>query len=141
MDSNYCCTGCESESLAWEETSIDRCDAAGIANGQQRTRGKARELRDQLKQHFARSNQPIWVAVQNRGEQDPDQYWIGRALHIVKEYVQLTMWKAWKGGSVMMQAISRLLWNGLNGTSVGAMSAASSNCGPSMQGLVTLVAD
>ena len=37
MDSNYCCTGCESESLAWEETSIDRCDAAGIANGRQRT--------------------------------------------------------------------------------------------------------
>ena len=86
MDSNYCCTECESESLAWEETSIGRSDAAGIANGRVRTRNKARELRDQLKQHFARSNQAIWIAVQNRGEQDPDQYWIGRALRIVEEY-------------------------------------------------------
>ena len=86
MDSNYCCTECESESLAWEETSIGRSDPAGIANGRVQTRNKARELRDQLKQHFARSNQAIWIAVQNRGEQDPDQYWIGRALRIVKEY-------------------------------------------------------
>ena len=59
---------------------------SGVANERARTRAKATELREQLKKHFKSSNQPVWVGVQNRGEDDPDQYWIGRALRIEKEY-------------------------------------------------------
>jgi hypothetical protein len=86
MDSSYCCRECESESLGWEETSVQRSDKAGVGNDRQRTRSKARELRGQLKRHFERSTQAVWIAVQNHGELDPDQYWIGRALRIVKEF-------------------------------------------------------
>ena len=84
MDSNYHCMACSSPQLPWRETNVAREDAAGVANERQRTRNMAKELRDQLARHFARSNQPVWVAVQNRGEDDPDQYWLGRALRIEK---------------------------------------------------------
>ena len=40
------------------------------------------DLRDRLKAHFALSEKPVWVAVQNRGEDDPDQYWIGLAIRL-----------------------------------------------------------
>ena len=53
-----------------------------MANARTRTRTHARSLRDQLISHFKKGNKPVWVAVQNRGENDPDQYWIGRATGI-----------------------------------------------------------
>lgn len=73
MDSNYMCADCESSELSWVETSIARTDAAGISNEKQRALQRARELTKQLQNHFSRSNQPLWVAVQNRGEVDEDQ--------------------------------------------------------------------
>ena len=86
MDCSYRCEACSSEGLSWRETDVSREDAAGVANERTRTRNKAKELRDQLVKHFKQTNQPVWVAVQNRGEDDPDQYWIGRALRIVKTH-------------------------------------------------------
>ncbi|EOD12551.1 hypothetical protein EMIHUDRAFT_120083, partial [Emiliania huxleyi CCMP1516] len=80
MDSNYRCHGCSSPGLRWRETSVARSDAAGVASSKARTRQLSRSLRDQLKAHFAKSTNAVWVAVQNRGEDDPDQYWIGRAV-------------------------------------------------------------
>lgn len=88
MDSNYACKGCCSPDLKWRETSIGRTDAAGVSNARRRSLGKARELTKQLQAHFGRSSEPIWVAVQNRGEDDPDQYWIGRALRVEKVYTE-----------------------------------------------------
>ena len=41
-------------------------------------------MRDQLVSHFEKTNAAVWVAVQNRGELDLDQYWIGRATAIKK---------------------------------------------------------
>lgn len=73
MDSNYVCKGCVSLHLPWRETAINRTDSAGISNARQRSLNKARELTKQLQAHFARSNQAVWVAVQNRGELDADQ--------------------------------------------------------------------
>ena len=66
------CEACSSEGLEWRETDVSREDAPGVAHERTRTRNKAKELRDQLVQHFERSNQPVWVAVQNRGEHDPE---------------------------------------------------------------------
>ena len=86
MDASYRCVECESEGLGWRETDVSREDAAGVANERTRTREKAKELREQLKRHYERSNQPVWVGVQNRGEDDPDQYWVGRALRIEKTH-------------------------------------------------------
>ena len=73
MDSNYICEDCESTELVWKETRIGRTDATGISNARQRSMSKARDLTRQLSAHFQKSNQPIWVAVQNRGEDDADQ--------------------------------------------------------------------
>lgn len=37
--------------------------------------------------HFqSNPNDPVWAAVQNRGEDDPDQYWIGRVTGIKQVY-------------------------------------------------------
>ena len=80
MDSNYHCIGCSSAGLDWKETSVQRSDAAGVGNAKARTRELARNLRNRLQAHFAKSDRAVWVAVQNRGEDDPDQYWIGRAI-------------------------------------------------------------
>jgi hypothetical protein len=85
MDSNYRCVGCASadaEGCHWKETSIQRADEAGVANAKARTRQVAHSLRDRLKAHFALSDKPVWVAVQNRGEDDPDQYWIGLVIRL-----------------------------------------------------------
>ena len=81
MDTAFKVSGCSS-GLPWRETSIAREDAPGVANARTRARTHARSLRDQLLRHFATTNTPVWVAVQNRGEDDPDQYWIGRATGI-----------------------------------------------------------
>ena len=55
-------------------------NAAGVANARVRALKHARDLGEHLERKFAQSNQSVWVAVQNRGEDDPDQYWIGKAL-------------------------------------------------------------
>lgn len=73
MDTNYRCQDCESTELRWEEKPIGRTDATGISNARQRSLAKARELTRQLRAHFEKTNQPLWVAVQNRGEDDADQ--------------------------------------------------------------------
>jgi hypothetical protein len=89
MDSSYRCVDCASadaEGCDWRETSIERSDAAGVANAKARTRQTSRSLRDQLVAHFAKSDCAVWVAVQNRGEVDPDRYWVGRATRIEKTY-------------------------------------------------------
>lgn len=83
MDSSYKVVGCTS-GLKWKETAIAREDAAGVATARTRTRVHARSLCDQLVGHFSKSNVPIWVAVQNRGEDDPDQYWVGRATGVTR---------------------------------------------------------
>lgn len=74
MNTNYVCPDCDSVDLPWNEASIERTDAAGISNARQRALLKARSLTEQLKTHFSKSDQPVWVAVQNRGEYDEDQY-------------------------------------------------------------------
>ena len=77
MDSSYRCTECETwkqaeagngEYLKWTETSIARRDAAGVANDRARALANSRSLRDQLIRKFEQSNEPVWVGVQNRGE-------------------------------------------------------------------------
>lgn len=45
---------------------------------------RSRALRDQVQRHFEQSNSPMWVAVENRGEDDPDQYWVGKVLGVEK---------------------------------------------------------
>ena len=86
MDSNFRCIDCASvgaEGCQWKETSVQRTDAAGVGHAKARTRQLARDLRDRLRAHFlSRPSQSVWVAVQNRGEDEPDQYWIGRAIRL-----------------------------------------------------------
>ena len=60
MDSNYRCIGCSSEGLSWKETSVQRSDAAGVANAKARTRQVAHSLRDQLIAHFHKSDRAVW---------------------------------------------------------------------------------
>ena len=78
MDTAFRCVECETwkqaeegkgEYLKWDETSIARRDAAGVANERQRALVHSRSLRDQLLRKFEQSNEPIWVGVQNRGEE------------------------------------------------------------------------
>eukprot|EP00310_Coccolithus_braarudii_P003466 CAMPEP_0183378162 /NCGR_PEP_ID=MMETSP0164_2-20130417/124771_1 /TAXON_ID=221442 /ORGANISM="Coccolithus pelagicus ssp braarudi, Strain PLY182g" /LENGTH=146 /DNA_ID=CAMNT_0025555707 /DNA_START=42 /DNA_END=479 /DNA_ORIENTATION=- len=76
MNSNYGYNGCESAQLTWQEKSIGRADAAGISSSRQRSLNKARSRAKQLQPHFGKTNRQLWVAVQNRGENDPDQYWV-----------------------------------------------------------------
>lgn len=46
-------------------------------------------MREPLKRALANAGpEGVWVAVQNRGEDDSDQYWIGRAVGIVREHTQ-----------------------------------------------------
>ena len=77
MDSSFRCAECDThkeqeagkgEYLKWAETSIARRDAAGVANDRSRALTHSRSLRDQLIRKFEQSNEPVWVAVQNRGE-------------------------------------------------------------------------
>ena len=44
MDSNCVCEECTSPDLKWQETSIERTDAAGVSNSKQQSLNKAREL-------------------------------------------------------------------------------------------------
>ena len=88
MDSSYRCVGCSSEGLSWKETSVARSDAPGVAHAKARTRQVSRDLRNQLKAHFDKSDRAVWVAVQNRGEDDPDQYWIGRATAVGQPFTE-----------------------------------------------------
>ena len=83
---SFTCEGCTS-GLPWKETSVERTDASGVANSRARTLAYARQLAEQLERKFQQSNQPVWVAVQNRGEDDPDQYWIGKAISCKKHQV------------------------------------------------------
>ena len=79
----------------------NREDAQGVANGRMRALQWARELTKQLQRHFEQSTVPVWIAVQNRGEDDPDlQYWVGRALSIKKVYEE-----AGNAGRVRTQCI------------------------------------
>ena len=77
MDTSYRCVECETwkqaeagkgEYLKWAETSIARTDPAGIANAKAIALAHSRSLRDQLLRKFEQSNEPVWVGVQNRGE-------------------------------------------------------------------------
>lgn len=90
MDTLLRCHGCSSPQLEWRERTVEREDAAGVANARRATRAHARSLRDQLKTAMQRECQHgIWVAVQNRGvEEDKDQYWIARAMRIVKVHTE-----------------------------------------------------
>lgn len=89
MDTSLRCFGCSSPHLPWVEKTVDREDAAGIANARTATRAHARSLASRLKTALSRQGpnaEGIWVAVQNRGEDDEDQYWIGQAVRIEKEH-------------------------------------------------------
>uniref|UniRef100_A0A7S0LUV0 Uncharacterized protein n=1 Tax=Coccolithus braarudii TaxID=221442 RepID=A0A7S0LUV0_9EUKA len=85
MDSSYRCVECVSD-LPWDETSIQRSDAAGVANDKARKLAHARDLARQLACRFEASSQPVWVAIENRGEDDPDSYWVGKARRITHTY-------------------------------------------------------
>ena len=86
MTSDYRCEECTSDGLAWDETTCALEGLTGIANERAVSLAKARELTRQLQNHFEQSTTAVWIAVQNRGEDDPDQYWLGRALRIKKVY-------------------------------------------------------
>ena len=58
-----------------------RTDAAGLANSRKKAQAHARQLAAQLK-HSLSSNARVLVAVQNRGEDDQDQYWLGWATRV-----------------------------------------------------------
>ena len=72
LDSNLHCADCVSPQLKWLERSCARTDAAGLANARSKAQGHARKLASQLK-HSLESG-PVLIAVQNRGEDDEDQY-------------------------------------------------------------------
>lgn len=63
---------------------VHECSCSLVHQNRKRVLHKSRELRDQLHRHFDLSNTPVWIAIQNRGEFDEDQYWIGKALGIKK---------------------------------------------------------
>ena len=72
LDSNLRCTECVSPHLPWSERACTRQDAAGLANARKKAQAYARQLASQLERRL-RSGR-VLVAVQNRGEDDPDQY-------------------------------------------------------------------
>ena len=85
----YICHDCvTSSTLSWKETSVPREDSPGIAHARAVTRNKARELRGQLARQLAHTSAPVWVGVQNRGEDSIDQYWVGRALRVSKVHAE-----------------------------------------------------
>ena len=85
LDSSLCCSGCVSPHLAWQERSVARTDAAGLANSRKKAQGHARKLASQLQRALA-SSARVLVAVQNRGEDDVDQYWLGWATRVVQTH-------------------------------------------------------
>ena len=62
-----------------------RTDAAGLANSRKKAQGHARKLASQLQRALA-SSARVLVAVQNRGEDDVDQYWLGWATSVVQTH-------------------------------------------------------
>ena len=58
-----------------------RTDAAGVANSRKKAQTHARKLAAQLQRSLATSAR-VLVAVQNRGEEDEDQYWLGWATRV-----------------------------------------------------------
>ena len=72
LDTNLHCAGCVSPQLKWEERSCARTDAAGVANARAKAQGHARKLAGQLERSLKDGR--ILIAVQNRGEDDEDQY-------------------------------------------------------------------
>ena len=85
LDSHLCCTGCVSPHLKWQERSVARTDAAGLANSRKKAQAHARKLAGQL-EHTLQTNARVLVAVQNRGEEDEDQYWLGWAKRVVERH-------------------------------------------------------
>ena len=71
LDSNLRCAECVSPHLLWSERSCRRTDAAGLANARQRAQGYARQIASQLESRLQSGR--VLIAVQNRGEDDPDQ--------------------------------------------------------------------
>ena len=71
LDSNLHCAECVSPHLPWSERSCDRQDAAGRANARKKAQSYARQLASQLERRLKSAH--VLVAVQNRGEDDPDQ--------------------------------------------------------------------
>jgi len=71
LDSNLHCAECVSPHLPWSERSCDRQDAAGRANARKKAQSYARQLASQLERRLQSAH--VLVAVQNRGEDDPDQ--------------------------------------------------------------------
>ena len=55
----------------FDHKSIARSDATGRARAKAAALAYSRSLRDQLLAKFRQSNAPVWVAVQNRGEEVP----------------------------------------------------------------------
>ena len=62
-----------------------RTNAAGLANSRKKAQRHARKLAEQL-EHALEHNANVSVAVQNRGEDDEDQYWLGRAKRVVDRH-------------------------------------------------------
>lgn len=87
LDSNLCCTGCTSPHLVWHERSCARTDAAGLANSRMKAQTHARQLAGQLERAL-KTNARVLVAVQNRGEDDEDRYWLGWATKVVKTHTE-----------------------------------------------------
>lgn len=85
LDSNLHCTGCTSPHLSWQERSCARTDANGLANARKKAQGHARKLAAQLQAALATAPR-VLVAVQNRGEDDEDQYWLGWAMRVAKTH-------------------------------------------------------
>ena len=81
LNSSLCCTGCVSPHFKWEGRSVARTDANGLANSRKKAQTHARQLAAQLKRSLV-TNARILVAVQNRGEDDDDQYWLGWATRV-----------------------------------------------------------
>jgi hypothetical protein len=79
LDSSLRCTGCVSPHLTWQERSCARNDPNGVANARVLAQAHARQLASQLQKALAQSRARVLVAVQNRGEVDEDQYWLGYA--------------------------------------------------------------
>jgi hypothetical protein len=82
LDSSLKCTGCISPRLTWQERSCARNDPSGVANARQLAQRHARQLASQLQRALNTSTVRVLVAVQNRGEDDEDQYWLGFATRV-----------------------------------------------------------
>lgn len=74
LDTNLLCSACVSPHLIWHERSCARTDALGVANSRAKAQGHARKLATQLKRSLESDIRRVLIAVQNRGEDDQDQY-------------------------------------------------------------------